>query len=221
MGPSILDWHSFTIHSTQEYHANSCQPTRLNFCQFLSLLLEKKKSKKHKKKHRNNINYLIENFLNEDSRVSQQNQRRCAELLERDVEGADGCSDLLLRHRRSLVDPSVDFDEELDILDRKRRDADSLADAESDDSDEPQPRRRLRRRHRKDLYISANRRKSDEQFCQVKPLYISFQALGWGKWIVAPDGFNANYCDGSCPFPLTSALTASNHAVLQIGRAHV
>lgn len=35
--------------------------------------------------------------------------------------------------------------------------------------------------------------------CSKKPLYISFKELGWDSWILKPEGFQANYCEGSCP----------------------
>lgn len=128
---------------------------------------------------------------------------------------AELCSELLLRRRRSLIDSSVDLDDDIETM-KTRRSTNVLLTAEDGvELSRGRSRRRLKRRHNKDLYFSANSREEQTQFCHVKPLYINFEALGWGRWIVAPDGLNANYCDGSCPFPLTSALTASNHAVLQ------
>jgi len=109
------------------------------------------------------------------------------------------CTTVVMRHRRSLLeDPVIQ--------------ADAYDDEWEDNSG--RTRRRLRSRNQNpDLAIEATRRTNN--FCQMKALHISFRALGWGKWIVAPDGLNANFCDGICPFPLTSTLTASNHAVLQ------
>lgn len=187
---------------------------------FLISFIEKKKNGKHKKRHRKNIDYLIKNFLNEDSRTMRDNRERCEKLLGRDnSQTTDECTELLLRHKRSTVDSSVDIESEiLQTVERgsNRRRALRHNDEEIFITTTPeaeQSKKRLRRRHDKHLYLSANRR--GNEFCQVKPLYISFQALGWGKWIVAPEGLNANFCDGSCPFPLTSTLTSSNHAVLQ------
>ena len=128
----------------------------------------------------------------------------------------DDCTELLLRHRRSTVDDTVDMEKEIiQTIERgKGRYLRQEVDRNTDDlANSKQSKKRLRRRHDKHLYLAANRR--GNEFCQVKPLYISFQALGWGKWIVAPEGLNANFCDGTCPFPLTSTLTSSNHAVLQ------
>ncbi|KAI5631348.1 transforming growth factor beta like domain-containing protein [Phthorimaea operculella] len=34
--------------------------------------------------------------------------------------------------------------------------------------------------------------------CCRQTYYVSFRALGWDDWIVAPEGYYANYCRGSC-----------------------
>ncbi len=34
--------------------------------------------------------------------------------------------------------------------------------------------------------------------CCKKSLYINFKDIGWDNWIIAPEGFEANYCSGSC-----------------------
>ncbi|NXG41267.1 GDF3 factor, partial [Psilopogon haemacephalus] len=51
--------------------------------------------------------------------------------------------------------------------------------------------------------------------CKPRRLYISFSEVGWENWIIAPQGYLANYCLGQCPFPLTAELNSTNHAVLQ------
>ncbi|NWR01326.1 DERR protein, partial [Paradoxornis webbianus] len=51
--------------------------------------------------------------------------------------------------------------------------------------------------------------------CRPRRLYISFSDVGWEKWIIAPQGYLANYCRGDCPFPLAAELNSTNHAVLQ------
>lgn len=38
-----------------------------------------------------------------------------------------------------------------------------------------------------------------ESRCCRFSMWISFADIGWSDWIVAPDGFLARYCDGSCP----------------------
>ncbi|NXP96421.1 DERR protein, partial [Passerina amoena] len=51
--------------------------------------------------------------------------------------------------------------------------------------------------------------------CKPRRLYISFSDVGWENWIIAPQGYLANYCGGECPFPLAAELNSTNHAVLQ------
>ncbi|NXY39140.1 DERR protein, partial [Pomatorhinus ruficollis] len=51
--------------------------------------------------------------------------------------------------------------------------------------------------------------------CKPRRLYISFSDVGWENWIIAPQGYLANYCRGDCPFPLAAELNSTNHAVLQ------
>ncbi|NXM74030.1 DERR protein, partial [Serilophus lunatus] len=51
--------------------------------------------------------------------------------------------------------------------------------------------------------------------CKPRRLYISFSDVGWENWIIAPQGYLANYCGGECPFPLTAELNSTNHAILQ------
>lgn len=182
---------------------------------FSLLFIEKRKNKKHRKKHRKNIDYMINNFLNEDSRKAQANRQLCVDLLGEDnSQTTEDCTELLLRRRRSIIDEEVDLEDDIqEVRSRSKRrtnrnviNTDMLPDFQ-------ESKTRLRRRHDKDMLINANRRRND--FCQQRPLYISFEALKWENWIIAPRGVNANFCEGKCPFPLTSSLTGSNHAVLQ------
>ena len=45
--------------------------------------------------------------------------------------------------------------------------------------------------------------------------YVDFAEVGWNDWIVAPPGYNAQFCHGDCPFPLADHLNATNHAIVQ------
>ncbi|MBN3294492.1 BMP6 protein, partial [Polypterus senegalus] len=51
--------------------------------------------------------------------------------------------------------------------------------------------------------------------CRKHELYVSFRELGWQDWIIAPEGYAANYCDGECSFPLNAHMNATNHAIVQ------
>ena len=51
------------------------------------------------------------------------------------------------------------------------------------------------------------------QICSNR--YVDFAEVGWNDWIVAPPGYNAQFCHGDCPFPLADHLNATNHAIVQ------
>ncbi|XP_071947678.1 bone morphogenetic protein 4-like [Antedon mediterranea] len=51
--------------------------------------------------------------------------------------------------------------------------------------------------------------------CQLLDFYVDFQKVGWSNWIIAPNGYKANYCEGNCPFPLDPKFNATNHATVQ------
>ncbi|XP_070185994.1 uncharacterized protein [Littorina saxatilis] len=53
------------------------------------------------------------------------------------------------------------------------------------------------------------------QVCARRRLVVDFADIGWGDWIISPKSFEAHYCSGSCPFPLTKRLRPSNHATIQ------
>ncbi|XP_047664393.1 bone morphogenetic protein 6 isoform X5 [Tachysurus fulvidraco] len=63
---------------------------------------------------------------------------------------------------------------------------------------------------------TADYNSSDQKTaCKKHELYVSFRDLGWQDWIIAPEGFAANYCDGECSFPLNAHMNATNHAIVQ------
>ncbi|KAM5237971.1 embryonic growth/differentiation factor 1 [Ctenodactylus gundi] len=51
--------------------------------------------------------------------------------------------------------------------------------------------------------------------CRARRLYVSFREVGWHRWVIAPRGFLANYCQGQCALPGPGAPPALNHAVLR------
>lgn len=56
---------------------------------------------------------------------------------------------------------------------------------------------RMRRSIRPETYDC--RQGDGEKRCCRYPLWISFKDIGWDKWVVQPDGYQAYFCDGSCP----------------------
>ncbi len=67
-------------------------------------------------------------------------------------------------------------------------------------------RRTARKRHRG---------KGRKDNCRRHSLYVDFSEVGWNDWIVAPPGYQAYYCSGECPFPLSDHLNSTNHAIVQ------
>lgn len=61
----------------------------------------------------------------------------------------------------------------------------------------------------------GKRRKGHKNLCKRHPLYVDFNDVGWNDWIIAPVGYQAYYCNGSCPFPLAENLNTTNHAIVQ------
>lgn len=80
-------------------------------------------------------------------------------------------------------------------------------------SDEPDGvgRSRVKRSYNK----SKARRKGRRDYCRRHSLYVDFSDVGWNDWIVAPPGYQAYFCQGECPFPLTDHMNTTNHAIVQ------
>ncbi|KAG8517186.1 Embryonic growth/differentiation factor 1 [Galemys pyrenaicus] len=55
--------------------------------------------------------------------------------------------------------------------------------------------------------------------CRARRLYVSFREVGWHRWVIAPRGFLANYCQGQCTLPAVlpgpDGPPSLNHAVLR------
>lgn len=51
--------------------------------------------------------------------------------------------------------------------------------------------------------------------CGKRPLKINFDEVGWSNWIIAPASYYANYCAGSCAWPLGDVQNSTNHAIVQ------
>lgn len=65
----------------------------------------------------------------------------------------------------------------------------------------------------KDIIHDASN--ENNKSCRIHNLFISFKDLKWHDWIIAPDGYQAYYCDGECNFPLNNNMNATNHAIVQ------
>ena len=74
---------------------------------------------------------------------------------------------------------------------------------------------RVRGRRRKQSSLMTLLRNPDDPFndrqrsiaaddtCKKKRLLVNFADIGWGDWIIAPEFFDAFYCDGFCSFPIS------------------
>lgn len=82
--------------------------------------------------------------------------------------------------------------------------------------------------------LTTTKGEKSEGRCVLKTLYVDFKDLGWDvsfdfflclsplghnclfqDWVIAPKGFQADFCDGQCTFPLDSSLEPTNYAVVQ------
>lgn len=69
-----------------------------------------------------------------------------------------------------------------------------------------------------DIRSRARARRStedDDGKCQRHKLFVRFRDLNWHKWIIAPRGFSAFYCQGSCPEVIDKYFNPTNHAIIQ------
>lgn len=66
--------------------------------------------------------------------------------------------------------------------------------------------------HLINLYQSISRMVNG---CKRHTMTISFKALNWQDWVVAPESYTAHYCHGECNFPLMDDLNPTNHAIVQ------
>uniref|UniRef100_UPI00398E96FF bone morphogenetic protein 10-like n=1 Tax=Pristiophorus japonicus TaxID=55135 RepID=UPI00398E96FF len=67
------------------------------------------------------------------------------------------------------------------------------------------------------LYDTSSRirRNARGNYCKRSPLYVEFKEIGWDSWIIAPTGYEAYECKGSCFYPLTEQVTPTKHAIVQ------
>lgn len=63
---------------------------------------------------------------------------------------------------------------------------------------------------------NRTRVKNVMQFCHKVTWNVSFKAINWSDWIIAPDNYDASYCSGECPFPLPPHINSTNHAIIQM-----
>ncbi|KAM4701114.1 inhibin beta C chain-like isoform 1-T2 [Discoglossus pictus] len=57
---------------------------------------------------------------------------------------------------------------------------------------------------------------SDMDTCCRKDFYVDFFEIGWGDWIISPQGYNMFLCEGRCPIHLARVpgIAASSHTAI-------
>ncbi|XP_067879056.1 bone morphogenetic protein 10 [Heterodontus francisci] len=67
------------------------------------------------------------------------------------------------------------------------------------------------------LYDTSSRirRNAKGNYCKRSPLYVEFKQIKWDSWIIAPTGYEAYECKGTCYYPLTEQVTPTKHAIVQ------
>lgn len=135
-------------------------------------------------------------------------------LLVRVIEEDEQGSDAKLPHvrvRRRASDQEADWHKAQPLLLLYTEDSRAREAREKGET----PVSRMRRAAQRRGHRAHHRRKEVRENCQRKPLFVDFQDVGWSDWIVAPQGYDAYYCQGDCPFPLTDHLNGTNHAIVQ------
>lgn len=61
----------------------------------------------------------------------------------------------------------------------------------------------------------ARSRRSMSNLCKRHSLFVKFHDLNWDDWIIAPRGFSAYYCMGTCPEIIEKYFNPTNHAIIQ------
>ena len=82
-----------------------------------------------------------------------------------------------------------------------------------EESKKGRAKRGARRSRKKDRKSHARRR--NKALCRRRKMYVNFDDFGWTNWIIAPKGYDAFYCRGSCAFPIPGHLSPTSHAVIQ------
>ena len=44
--------------------------------------------------------------------------------------------------------------------------------------------------------------------CRRRKLVVDFADIGWSEWVISPKSFEAHYCSGACPFPMSRVSTS-------------
>ncbi|XP_066506520.1 bone morphogenetic protein 10-like [Hoplias malabaricus] len=63
--------------------------------------------------------------------------------------------------------------------------------------------------------VPRTRRNAKGNHCERTSLYVEFKDIGWDSWILAPTGFEAYTCRGTCSYPMAPQVSPTKHAMIQ------
>ena len=72
----------------------------------------------------------------------------------------------------------------------------------------------IKRRQKLQLKKKTDDHVKCRSFCPTLP-HVDFKKVGWSAWIVAPKGYEAFFCAGTCPSILSPDYNVTNHAIVQ------
>ena len=91
--------------------------------------------------------------------------------------------------------------------------SDDVTKKKDEDVSRGRRKRGARRGRRKDR--KGHLRRRNKALCRRRKMYVNFEDFGWTNWIMAPKGYDAYYCRGSCAYPIPGHLNPTSHAVIQ------
>nr|CAB3225915.1 BMP5/7-like [Phallusia mammillata] len=117
----------------------------------------------------------------------------------------------------SLVDVEDDLENELEEVEHESDEEENTTTNGRGNSSSNVDQKTNSKRGTKKGQKSKNRKRKRRKkpTCGRRDLYVNFQDLDWGDWIIAPLGYAAYYCSGECDFPLNAHVNATNHAIVQ------
>ncbi|XP_069476454.1 nodal homolog 2-A-like [Ambystoma mexicanum] len=91
-----------------------------------------------------------------------------------------------------------------------------MAGNDAEDSVGRRHRRTKKERHRLQMaHQPARTTEGGKPLCRKVDMFVDFEQVGWGNWIVYPKRYNAYRCEGLCPIPVDETFSPTNHAYMQ------
>ncbi|GFQ85737.1 bone morphogenetic protein 10 [Trichonephila clavata] len=131
-----------------------------------------------------------------------------SQTVEKQVNGEDHIS---TRMRRSMQEKVPEFPETAESQEtaswgrRQRRSEDEDEEVEEQSNYIVEELGRIRK----------GKLKRKKNPCRRKPMHVSFAAINYDQWIIAPPSYEAFECTGKCSFPMSAHLAPTKHAIIQ------